>query len=112
MRPLLKAAALSTCCLVASCGEKRIVTNLPPPQERLQCAPAGARPSIPPEYQIDWSRVSTVAQARSEHDSYVRSIRTREGVIVGYIIAVEGKLFACSSNMTWLRDYYAKTAAP
>lgn len=96
--------------IVSACQEKRIVTNLKPPQERLQCAPAGARPMIPPEYRIAWDRVSTVAQARSEHDAYVRSIRTREGVIAGYILATEGKLFLCASNAQWLRSWFAETA--
>lgn len=114
MQQFKKAAALWTCfsaAALASCGEpKRIVTNLAPPSERLQCAPAGDRPVIAPEYRINWESVSTVAQARSEHERYVASVRTREGVIAGYIVEVEGKLFACSNNAKWLRDWYASTA--
>lgn len=98
---------------LASCAEpKRIVTNLAPPSERLQCVPAGARPNIPPEYVIDWSRVLSVPQAHAEHDTYVRSVRTREGVVAGYIIDTEGKLFACSNNAAWLREWVAATAQP
>lgn len=98
--------------LLSACGEKRVVTNLEPPPERLQCVGVTKRPTIPGEYQIDWSRVTTVPQAKAEHDAYVRSVRTREGVIAGYILDVEGKLFACSSNATWLREFYAGTAKP
>lgn len=114
MQLWLRAAALSTCCLIltASSCEKRVVTNLAPPSERLQCAPVGSRPKIPAEYVIDWSKVTTVAQAHSEHDAYVRSIRTREGVVAGYIVEIEGKLFACSNNAAWLREWYAATAKP
>lgn len=105
---------LLMCCsalLLASCGEpKRIVTNLAPPSERLQCVSAGARPIIPIEHDIDWAAVQTAAQARSQHDVYVRSIRARESVVAGYIISLEGKLFACSNNATWLRDWYAGTS--
>jgi hypothetical protein len=115
MRLKLTAAALSMSCslALASCGEpKRIVTQLAPPSERLQCVSTGARPIIPPEYAIDWSRVLSVPQAHSEHDAYVRSVRTREGVVAGYIVDIEGKLFACSNNAAWLREWYAATAAP
>ena len=112
MRESRTGLALSMCfsaLTVSGCQEKRVVTNLKPPSERLQCAPAGERPTIPPEHRIDWQSVSTVAQARSEHDAYVRSVRTREGMVAGYIVAVEGKLFACSNNAAWLREWYAAT---
>lgn len=111
MRQKLKALALSTCCLTltaASC-EKRIAVALKPPPERLQCVAAGQRPNIPPELVIDWAHVTTVAQAKIEHEGYVRSIRQREGVIAGYILEVEGKLFACSNNAIWLREWFAAT---
>lgn len=65
------------------------------------------RPAIPAEYQIDWSRVSTVAQARDEHLKYVASIRSREGVIVAYLVRIEGQLFTCATNMQWRREYEA-----
>ena len=97
---LFSATALS------GCGQERVVTNLAPPSDKLVCAAAGPRPNIPAEYVIDWGRVATVAQARVEHDKYVAVIRTREGRISGYILSIEGRLFACGSNMQWLRDYY------
>jgi len=105
-----KAIALWTCfsaIALSSCATKRAVVNLNPPAERLQCVAAGPRPTIPPEYRIDWPRVATVAQAHAEHDKYVASIRTREGVVAGYILDIEGKLFVCSNNAQWLREYYA-----
>lgn len=95
---------------LAGCEPKRVVTNLAPPAERLVCAPAGARPNIPAEFVIDWAHVTTVAQAKIEHEGYVRSVRTREGVIAGYILDVEGKLFACANNAAWLRDWYKATS--
>jgi hypothetical protein len=100
--PLLAAVAA-----LSACTEKRIAVSIKPPPERLQCAPAGERPTIPPEHRIDWQRVSTVAQARSEHDRYVATVRTREGVVAGYVLDTEGKLFLCSNNAAWLRDYFA-----
>lgn len=113
MRLSKRARARWMCCsalLLASCGEpKRIVTQLKPPPERLQCAPAGERPAIPPEHLIDWQSLSTLAQARSEHEKYVASVRSREGVIAGYIVKIEGQLFACSNNAAWLREWYAGT---
>lgn len=115
MRLMLRAAALLTCCsalTAASCGQQRVVTNLAPPPERLQCAPAPKRPQVPAEYRIDWARVLTVAQAKSEHERFVQTLRTRENVVTGYIIAIEGGLFICSENAAWLRRWYAETATP
>lgn len=103
----------SAAATLASCAEpKRIVTNLAPPAARLVCEPAGARPVIPAETVIDWARITTVAQAKIEHEGYVRSIRNREGVIAAYILDIEGKLFACSNNAAWLRQWYKDTATP
>lgn len=84
---------------------KRIVEAIPIPPERMDCQPAGTRPSIPPEYVIDWTRVTSVPLARAEHDKYVGSVRTREGVVAGYVLEIEGKLFACSNDAAWLRDW-------
>lgn len=97
-------------CLVLTTGcadTKRSVTALPTPPERLVCDAAGARPTIPPEYVIDWTKVQTLAQARSEHEKFVAVIRSREGVIVGYLVQVEARLFTCSNNMQWRRDFEA-----
>lgn len=108
MKLLGMALALSTSCLALSaCEPKRIVEHLPTPPDRLICAEAGTRPTIPPEYQIDWSQVRTVPQAKAEHEKYVATIRTREGVVAGYILKLESKLFICSNNMQWRRDYEA-----
>lgn len=93
--------------LTAASCVKRTTTALKTPSERLICEPAGARPSIPPEHQIDWSAVQTVDQAKSEHDRYVRRIRDREGVVVGYLVSLEGKHVVCVVNMEWRRDFEA-----
>lgn len=111
----LRALVPLTCslALLASCAEpKRIVTNLAPPPDRLVCEAAPDRPVIPPEYQIDWTRISTVGVARVEHEKYVASIRAREGIVAGYLIGVEGRLFICSNNAAWLRQWVKETAAP
>lgn len=73
---------------------------------RLVCEASGQRPAIPADYAIDWSRVATVDQARAEHDAYVRQVRTREGIVAGYVVDIEGKLFVCSNNAQWWRDYW------
>lgn len=105
MRALMIAAALIT----GACQEKRVVTALKPPSGRLQCEPAGGRPTIPPEYRIDWDRVSTAAQARSEHEKFVATLRTRERIVAGYLVQIEGRLFVCSNNAQWLREWFAAT---
>lgn len=117
----LTALALSTFCLAAtSCGEpKRVVTAIAPPPERLQCAAAPARPNVPPEYKVDWTRALAAANVRDavglamqEHMRFVQTLRTREGLVTGYIVAIEGQLFVCSNNAAWLRDWYKTIATP
>lgn len=98
-------ALLTSCSLLTACHPDKVAEQLPTPPERLVCEAAGARPSIPNEYVIDWSRVATVDQAKSEHLKYVASIRSREGVITGYIMRLEGKLFTCSTNAAWRRTF-------
>lgn len=106
LRPLL-ATALSTLCLVA-CETTPVAVPVTPPVDKMDCVAlkASDRPALPPEYWIDWAHVTTVAQARSEHEAYVRSVRTREGVTVAYIMTVEGVQFACASDAEWLRDFF------
>ena len=106
MKLWTKAAVLSTCCFLAACADREVLVPLAPPADRLDCVALEARPSIPAEYVIDWTKVTTVAQARGEHEAYVRSIRTREGVIVGHIVEIENRLFLCASDDAWLRDFY------
>lgn len=114
MRPWQKAIVLSTCCLAltaASCG-KRTVQSLPIPPERMDCVKLSKRPTLDKEYQIDWGRVSAapdvptaVQLAKDEHAKFVAVIRGREKVIAGYILEVEGELFACSNDAAWLREW-------
>lgn len=111
MRPFRTAAALLTCSLALSaCETTRIAEPLRPDKtnpDRFVCELAGTRPTIPPEYVIDWSKVQTVEQAKGEHEAYVKAIRTREGIIAGYIVTLEGVNFTCFNNMTWQRDFYS-----
>lgn len=107
MKHFALAAALLTLC--SACKTDTVAVGLHPERdhpERMICEAQGARPTLPAEYRIDWAKVSTVAQAKTEHDAYVRSVRTREGVVAGYLVDVESKLFVCSNNAQWWRDYW------
>lgn len=105
-RLFIAAAALA----LAACKTVHTADFLATPADRLVCEAAGQRPSIPPEYAIDWSKVATVAQAHAEHDKYVAVIHDREGIVAAYVLQIEGKLFVCSTNMQWRRDYEAELA--
>jgi len=94
-----------SCLALTGCKPDKVVEHLPTPPERLVCEAAGDRPSIPREYAVDWSKVATVAQAQTEHLKYVASVRNREGVITGYIMRIEGKLFTCHTNAQWRADF-------
>jgi hypothetical protein len=112
MKLSLMAAVLSTFCL-AGCETARIMVPVAPPADRIDCRPLDAgRPGIPPEHVIDWTRVVTVEQARAEVQALVTSVRAREGVAAGYIVELEGVIFACASDAAWLRDLYGAADAP
>lgn len=110
MQPWQKAAALLMCfsALTAGSCEKRIAQSIPIPPERMDCAKLSKRPKLTAEYQIDWTKVATVPQAHAEHDKFVAVVRDREKVVAGYILEVEGELFACSNDAQWLREYQAE----
>ena len=112
--------ALSTLCLaVSACGDtKRVAEFIPTPPTRLVCDAAGTRPTIPPEYKIDWTTVAAaptvavaVERAKSEVGKLIGTVRTREGVVAGYVLDIEGKLFICSNNAQWRREFEENLAA-
>lgn len=113
-----KAAVLLTSSfLLTACEPDKVVKALPIPAERMDCVAAGARPAIPPEYTINWQRVEsalTVPEAanlaKSEVQQFKGSVRTREGTIAGYVLSIEGQLFACSNDAAWLREWSKATA--
>lgn len=111
MKRSLLAIALSTFCL-AGCETTRVAAPVKPPADRMDCRELSGRPAIPPEYVIDWSKVTTVAQARGEHESFVRSVRTREGIVAGHVVQVEDRLFLCASDAEWLRDFFGRLPDP
>lgn len=91
---------------VAGCTEpKRIAEHLPTPPERLVCERAGTRPVLPAEHEIDWAQVQSVAAAKLEHVKFVTTLRSREGLVAGYVLKLEGKLFQCFTNTEWRRQF-------
>lgn len=106
MRNVAKSALLTACLIsltAGSCGQRVRIAK--PPADKLACEALAKRPKIPAEYVIDWSKVQTVEQARSEHEAFVRTLRTREGLIAGYIVQIEGNWFSCWSDVKWHADY-------
>lgn len=102
--------ALCAMLALTACKTLHTADFLATPTDRLVCQAAGPRPKIPAEYQIDWSKVTTVAEAKAEHDKYVAVIHDREGIVAAYVLSLEGKLFVCSANMSWRKDYEAELA--
>lgn len=125
MKQLRMAAALLTCCSgVSACtSTPEVVAEALRPDrtnpERFVCEPAGTRPSVPAEYSIDWRRIETsrnvaaaVAAMREEQGRFIATLRTREGLVAGYIIELEGRHFTCFNNMAWQRDFYSGLTEP
>jgi hypothetical protein len=113
-RALLCMAAL----LLTGCGDTvRSVSALRPDKtnpERFVCDLAGTRPTVPPEYKIDWGTVGAapsvpeaVRLAQLEVAKFVGVLRTREGVVAGYVLNLEDHLFLCFNNVRWQREFYA-----
>lgn len=95
---------------VSGCEPKRIVTALPIPPERTDCqAATGKRPTLPPEFVIDWSKVATVGQAKAAHENFVNVIRGREQIVATYVLDLEGQLFQCSNDARWVEEWQAGT---
>lgn len=111
MQPLKMAAALLLCSsLLSSCGEKRVVTALPIPPERMDCVAIdkSLRPKLPAERQIDWAKLQTVAQAKAEHEAAMKVEHDREAIVARYIVQIEGVQFACANDAAWLREREAQ----
>ena len=117
--------ALSTLCLaVSACAPtvKRTAEHIRLDKtnpERFICERSGTRPKVPAEYQIDWDAIAAAPDvgvalgiAMAEHGRFVASVRSREGVVAGYVLDIEGKLFTCWNNMTWQREFYEGLPAP
>lgn len=103
---------MTSCFLLTAgaCEPKRIAVPSRPDlanPARLFCEAVPERPALPAAYVIDWTRVQTVEQAKGEHDAYVRSINARNGVVAAHIVELEGRLFVCSNNAQWWRDYWS-----
>ena len=123
MKQLIMTAILSTCCFsLAACETTREAAPLRPDldnPERLECEgvtrdAAGdvIRPDRGEPYVIGWDDVASVAQAKVEHDRYVARERERNLVVTDYVLTIEGRLFLCSSNMQWWRDYWSRLPEP
>ena len=105
MKRSLLALALSMSCL--ACAPTRVVVPLKPDPERLDCVELSGRPTIPAEYVVDWTKVVAGGDAaQAEVTRLIASVRSREGIVAGYIVQLEERVFACSNDAAWLRDFY------
>lgn len=100
---------------ITACKPTHVAEAIPIPPERLDCVATTARPALPPEYVIDWVKIGAASSvplaveiAKGEVAKLVASFHRRDGVVAGYILEIEGKLFACSNDAEWIRDYQAK----
>lgn len=99
---------LSSALLISACEPEHIVKALPIPPDRIDCqAATGKRPQLPPEYRVDWSKISTVGQAKTEFDNFTMVLRGREKTVSTYVLDIEGQLFQCASDAQWIREYLA-----
>ena len=111
MKRKLMVPVLLMCCsaLAASCTTtERIARPIIPDADRMDCEVIAERPTIPPEYVIDWTQVTSVEMAQTEHDAFVSRLREREGPTAGYIVALEGELFACADDAAFLRGFFQR----
>lgn len=116
------------CSLLGACGTTREAAPLRPDLDhpaRLVCEGVpGERPAIPATYEIDWDGLfgraamehwdarRALVEAQGEHDRYVASVLARNGAVSAYIVLIEGRLFVCSSNAQWWRDYWSALPPP
>lgn len=110
---------LSTLSLaVSSCGQKkeiRSVSALRPDKthpDRFVCPVRGTRPTVSPEFKIDWTKITTVGQAKAAHDNFVLVLRGRERTVADYVLDLEAINSICATNMQWQRDFYTGLQTP
>lgn len=84
---------------LAACSQTLDLNRPAPPHERLVCAALPAAPDISPLEAVTASNGALV---------YMKAdVDARDTGIARYIVAVRGAWFDCSSNLEWVRDYYA-----
>ena len=116
-RSIMAAILWTSCFSLTGCGDPERIVSASRPDldnpDRLVCVAAPAkRPERGDPHVIDWGKVLTVAEARIQHDLYVKRESERNAVVAGYVLEIEGRLFACSNNAQWWRDYWAGLPAP
>lgn len=110
--------ALSTLCLAASAckpEEIRSVSAIPllkEHPERFECNTVGTRPTINPEFKIDWTKVGSISDAKREFENYRNVQHGREKVVADYVLALESVNSLCAINMGWQRDFYKGLETP
>lgn len=103
--------------LLAGCAKDRVAVPLRPDlanPERMVCEGLPEnRPELPAKAEPDWQAVmvpddahSTLERAQNAFAAYSASMVARNRVVVAYIQDIEGKLFVCSNNAQWWRDYF------
>lgn len=98
MKAKALAGILSIACL-AGCNEPIKLNPPPPPADRLVCAELPAAPSVEP---LEAFRASNGAMVYRKAD-----VDARDAQIAHWIVSLRGAWFSCSSQMEWVRDYYA-----
>lgn len=68
--------------------------------------PETDRPTLPPQYVIDWGSVVSVEQAKQEFEVFAVRNRERNQRVGQYVRSLEGVNFVCWNNMNWQNDYY------
>ena len=102
---------LTLCLAVSACprGEVQPASALRPDKTNpdwFDCQRSPTRPTVSPEYQIDWSRIATVGQAKAEFDNFKLTLRGRENVIAGYMLGLEAVNFNCWNDTQAQLDFY------
>jgi len=98
----------------SGCETIRTAEALDVPPERTDCIEllgVDARPTIPPEYFIDWTRVQTVDQARAEHEAFVTRVRERERLVAMYVIRLADRGFACADDARGDSEFMSRLPA-
>lgn len=83
---------------LAACGPKVELGPLPPPDDRLTCAPLPVKPDLTPLEAIKLPD-GTLVYRKADVDG-------RDGAIARYIVALNGAYFDCRRAVDWNRDYW------
>lgn len=81
-------------------------------KDRIVVKPLNVAQEYPDKFEcekgVEGGRPALPLEETGNFESYKESVRARELLVAGYILALEAVNFKCWDNMQWQKDFYSK----